>query len=78
GLSDRLEEWATEYKAEGRQEGRQEGERLALQRLLTKRFGAIPAAYTDRISTASEAEVEVWLERVLDAPSLEAVFEPMA
>ncbi|WP_170265821.1 Rpn family recombination-promoting nuclease/putative transposase, partial [Thiohalocapsa marina] len=25
GLSDRLEEWATEYKAEGRQEGRQEG-----------------------------------------------------
>ena len=46
-LADKVEEWAKAYIAEGKQEGRQEGlqqgEVLALQRLLAKRFGVIPA-----------------------------------
>ena len=76
-LAERLEQWARGYKAEGRQEGRQEGEALALQRLLSKRFGSIPAEITARIAAASSAEIEVWLDRVLDARSLEDLFGPI-
>jgi hypothetical protein len=46
-LSDRLEQWALAYIAEGEMKGRQEGEMLALQKLLSKRFGAIPADIPD-------------------------------
>ena len=61
-LSDKLEEWALEYKAEGKAvgvqewivigkaegkaEGVQEGELLLLQKLLSKRFGPIPSEIT--------------------------------
>ena len=55
-LSDRLEQWALAYIAEGKQEGelkgKQEGEMLALQRLIAKRFGAIPAETTRLIANA--------------------------
>ena len=85
-LSERLEEWALGFKAEGMkeglqqgvrqgcQEGRQEGEAFALQRLLAKRFGAVPPEMALRIATASREEIEIWLDRVLDASSLEDVF----
>ncbi len=41
-LSERLEQWALAYIAAGKEEGKQEVEMLALQKLLSKRFGAIP------------------------------------
>jgi len=77
-LADRLEQWAKEYEAkgleQGRQEGLQKGEILALQKLLAKRFGAIPAQFLSRIADARLEQTEVWLERILDAQSLEDVF----
>ncbi len=85
-LADRLEEWAHQYKAEGmqqgiqqgklqgRQEGRQEGEALALQRLLVRRFGEVSPSVLDKIATASNEQIEAWLDRVLEAPTLDAVF----
>ena len=51
-LADRLEQWALAYIAEGELKGKQEGEMLALQRLLSKRFGAIPPEITCLISGA--------------------------
>ena len=59
----------------GRQEGMQVGEALALQKLLTKRFGAIPAETIGKITTASTAQIDAWLDLVLDAPSLDVIFE---
>jgi hypothetical protein len=41
-LSERLEQWALAYIAAGKEEGKQEVEMLALQKLLSKHFGAIP------------------------------------
>lgn len=61
----------------GLQAGRQAGEAAALQKLLAKRFGAIPAAIQTQISTASAEQIDAWLDRVLDAPSLELVFESL-
>ena len=59
---------------EGRQEGRQEAESLVLQRLLVKRFGALPKDKKAAIAVASIEQLEIWLDRVLDAESLENVF----
>lgn len=58
----------------GRVEGEAKGGAKALLRLAERRFGALPAAARDRIMAADSATLESWLDRVLDAPSLEAVF----
>ena len=81
-LAQRLEDWARGYRAEGRQEGRQEGlqkgrqegELLALQRLLSRRFGVIPVDVTERISKAALPDIERWLDRVIEAKQLADVF----
>ena len=78
-LADRLEQWALAYIAEGelkgKQEGRQEGEMLALQRLLSKRFGALPPDITHLISNASMESIERWLDRIIDAQQLSDIFK---
>ena len=51
-LADRLEQWALAYIAEGELKGELKGEMLALQRLLSKRFGAIPPEITCLLSSA--------------------------
>ena len=61
----------------GLQQGRQEGEALVLRRLLIRRFGALPAWVEQRLEQASPAELEQWVERVLDARTLEEVFQPL-
>ncbi|MCM8613865.1 MAG: DUF4351 domain-containing protein [Candidatus Accumulibacter sp.] len=69
-LAERLEEWAHAYKAEG--------EALALQKLLQRRFGSIPAEVVQSISRASVEQIDIWLDQVLDAGSLEDLFGPPA
>ena len=73
-LADRLEEWALDYKAQGMQQGMQQGEALALQKLLTKRFGVMPADILARISAASREQVEAWFDQALEASSYEEIF----
>lgn len=74
-LADKLEEWALEYKAEGKSEGKVEGEILALQKLLSRRFGAIPAELTAKIANASLEEIERWFDLAIDATRLADIFE---
>ena len=77
-LSQRIEKWAKEFEAEGekkgRMEGRMEGEVRMLERQLTRRFGELPSWIRQRLSSASEAQLEHWSEAVLDAESLTAIF----
>jgi len=62
--------------------GRTEGEALGvirgrkqdLTRLLERRFGPLPQAAKDRIAEAGFDQLDGWLDRVLDAKSLDAVF----
>ncbi len=91
-LSEQLEVWARQYEAEGLQKGMQQGmqkgiqqgmqkgmrqgEALALQKLLTKRFGVIPPDVLARISSASQEQVDLWLDQVLDVGSLGDLFGP--
>jgi hypothetical protein len=73
-LAERLEEWAHGYEAKGEQKGMQLGEALALQKLITKRFGVIPADILAKIATASREQIEIWFDKSIDAASLTDVF----
>ena len=66
-----FERFATEA---GMQTGMQIGEAHALQKLLTKRFGAVPADTVQKIATADTAQIDAWLDQVLDAPNLDVLF----
>ena len=58
----------------GRQEGRQEGEASLLKRQLARRFGTLPDALHVRLTTATIDQLEEWAISVLDAESLDEVF----
>jgi hypothetical protein len=58
----------------GRQEGRQEGAAAVLERLLNRRFGAVPPAVRKRLAKASPEQLVRWSEAVLDAQTLKQVF----
>ena len=63
-------------RQEGRKEGKKEGEALVLQRLLSRRFGPLPPEVLARIASASEEDINQWVDRILDAACLEDVFRP--
>jgi predicted transposase YdaD len=65
------------YFAKGLAEGRTEGEAIALVRLLEKRFGALPAAVRQRVSSADLSSIETWFERAIDGPDLDSVFKSL-
>ena len=71
-LAERLEEWVHGYEAKGKAEGKA----LALQKLLSKRFGAVPSEVLEKIAGASPEQMDAWLDRVLEARSLEDLFGP--
>ena len=60
--------------AEGEEHGIAKGEAKSLSRLLERRFGPLPAAVKARIRKANLAQLDAWVDRVLDAKSLNAVF----
>ena len=64
-----------EGRQEGREEGRQEGELTILRRLIQKRFGPIPDWAQTRLAQRSTAELEELSDRVLDAPTIQDLFE---
>ena len=59
---------------QGMQQGRVEGERVVLERLLKRRFGLLSPAVAARLQQASAADLETWADNVLEAPTLDDVF----
>lgn len=74
-LAERVKEWEAELLLQGRQEGRQEGELALLRRQLRKRFGELPPWVSGRIAVAQPEQIECWGERLLEARSLDDVFD---
>ena len=64
------EQWLKEGEARGEARARS----AILSRQLRHRFGRLPAGVRKRIDGASEDQLDTWLDAVLDAPELEAVF----
>ena len=63
-------------REEGMQLGRVAGERTLLERQLRRKFGALPSVVDARLSNASVADLEAWGENVLDADTINEVFNP--
>ncbi|WP_404360480.1 hypothetical protein [Methylotuvimicrobium sp. KM1] len=42
---------------------------------MIKRFGPLPDAIQRRLDQATSEQLEIWAERILDAPNLSAVFD---
>ena len=66
-----------EGEARGRTEGRAEGRNDILNRLLTKRFGRdiFDIRMQERLRNATPEQLDRWAERILDARTVEEVFE---
>ena len=62
-------------EARGLAKGRVEGKAEILTRLLERRFGPLSGDIRNRISTANLTQLDSWLDAVIDAPELAAVFE---
>ena len=62
---------------EGIERGIEQGERTLLRRLLLRRrFGLLPPEADERIARASARDLEAWAENVLNAGTLDEVFDP--
>jgi len=60
-------------------EGKAEGKAEALLRVLERRFGPLSAEARNRVTAADVVQVEVWLDRAVDAPTVdEALASPVA
>ena len=86
-LAERVEEWKLEWKREaikegrkegkreGRKEGRKEGTIGILQQLLEQKFGVLNAGIISRLQNADEEQLQIWVQRILTAVSLNKVFD---
>jgi flagellar biosynthesis/type III secretory pathway protein FliH len=82
-LSRNVTRWDVRAMEKGRQEGRKEGlieghtdrAQRTLERQLTRRFGALPPEAQGRIHQATLPQLETWLDRIIDAPTWQAVFD---
>jgi predicted transposase/invertase (TIGR01784 family) len=61
-------------KIEGKAEGKAEGERLVVARLLERRFGVLGAGAEEKLARATQVQLEMWADRLLDAATLDDVF----
>lgn len=57
------------------EKGRTEGQRETLLKLLALKFGELDADARERVQGADTVSLELWLERILVAPRIDAVFE---
>lgn len=86
-LAETVVEWTQQWKKEGydagielgelkgKLEGKLEGEATLLERQLTKRFGPLTQETRTRLNSATTDQLELWAERILDAPTVAAVFD---
>jgi hypothetical protein len=78
-VPERFRKWADEVRAqaivETRTQVRTQTLANALSRQLRHRFGELPQSCTERIHSASDTELEAWMDQVLDAASISDVFD---
>lgn len=68
------EQIKAEGRAEGMAKGRAEGKAELLLRMLTVRFGSLPAPALERVRDAAPATLDGWAERLVTASSVDDVF----
>jgi hypothetical protein len=74
-LAECVVEWTEPWKQQGLREGLQRGKVAVLERQFARKFGPLGEATRARLRGASLDQLETWADRILDAPSLDAVLE---
>lgn len=69
-----IEKWTTEGHAKGQAIGEVSGKASVLRRMLTRRFGPLPADAEARIQAADSPTLDAWCDRILDARTIDEVF----
>ena len=67
-------EGKAEGEAKGKAEGEAKGKADTLLKLLELKFGALPDSTTRNVRGATLEQLDSWIERILQATSLEDVF----
>ena len=75
GLAQGMAQGLEKGLEKGMKRGVEKGQLKTLTRQLTRRFGELPPPILARLDAANPEQLDVWTDRVLDAPTLEAVFE---
>ena len=57
------------------EKGLRQGEANVVIRQLTRRFGPLPQATQDHLKQATTEQLELWADRVLEAKTLESIFD---
>jgi hypothetical protein len=72
-VPERFKRWADEVRAQAiveiRTQTRTQTLADALSRQLRRRFGELPQSCTERVYSASDEELDAWMDRVMDAAS---------
>ncbi|CAN7671431.1 DUF4351 domain-containing protein [Pseudoduganella sp. LjRoot289] len=63
---------------QGVEQGRQRGQAELIERLLRKRFGALPDTVQQRLAKANTGQLSAWADAVLDANSLDDILSAPA
>ena len=74
GRAEGLAEGIEQGIERGIEQGRVAGERALLERQLAHRFGSLSPEVAARVNRATAADIGTWAEKVLDADTLEDVF----
>jgi predicted transposase YdaD len=67
-------EGRAEGEAQGKARGKTEGKAETLLRLLERRFHDVPETYRAQVLAAGVEQLDAWIDAVLDAPSVDAIF----
>ena len=78
-ITNRFEEWKERQRlagvAQGVEQGRLDGERALVLRQIQHRFGTVHPTLRLRLQNASQAELEDLADRILDATSVDDLFQ---
>jgi hypothetical protein len=83
-LAERMTQWTETWKQQGLEQGLEQGlkkgevigQEKLLKKLMRKRFGNLfDARFQDRLRNATPEQLERWADRILDAGTIEEVFD---
>lgn len=66
---------AEQWFSQGEAKGHAQALTKMLTKLLRSKFGELPESALSRLTSASMSELEMWIERVLSATTLEQVLD---
>ena len=74
GIQEGIQQGMQQGMQQGKLEGKLEAEAAILDRLLTKRFGSLSPQIQAKLHNATLEQLDIWADRILDAPTLEELF----